>query len=145
MYKASSYGGIKASLKLMDEIYKQLARDPHHPCPVLELRSDSYPHSKWGQVVEPLLVVVAWADMHGRLEGAPEIAAPPAAPDPAAEVAAVVRRRRAEIAQPAAPAAAKPVEEIAAKAMQEIAAKAAVAAAAAVPLHTGQRRRPVTR
>ena len=159
MYKASSYGGIKASLKLMDEIYKQLARDPHHPCPVLELRSDTYPHSKWGQVVEPILVVAGWADMNGRLAGAPEIAAPPptapepaapAAPEPAVEVAAVVRRRRAEIAQPAAPAAAKPepakpAEEIAAKAMQEIAAKAAVAAAAAVPLHTGQRRRPVTR
>jgi hypothetical protein len=150
MYKASSYGGIKASLKLMDEIYKQLARDPHHPCPVLELRSDSYPHSKWGQVVEPILVVVAWADMHGRLEGAPEIAAQPAAPTapaaqpatPAAEVAAVVRRRRAEIAQPAAPAAAKPP---ATEAMEALAAKAAVAAAAAVPLHTGQRRRPVTR
>jgi hypothetical protein len=145
MYKASSYGGIKASLKLMDEIYKQLARDPHHPCPVLELRSDSYPHSKWGQVVEPLLVVVAWADMHGRLEGAPEIAAPPpaapAAPDPAAEVAAVVRRRRAEIAQPAAAPAKPPATE----AMEQLAAKAAVAAAAAVPLHTGQRRRPVTR
>jgi hypothetical protein len=151
LYKASSYGGLKASVKLMDEVYRQLARDPHHPCPVLELRSDTYPHSKWGQVVEPILVVVGWADMHGRLAGAPEIAAqPPApapAPSPAAEVAAVVRRRRAEIAQSvqSAPAAVKPVEETAAKAMQELAAKAAVAAAAAVPLHTGQRRRPVTR
>ena len=114
IYKASSYGGLKAISKLMDEIYRQLARDPHHPCPVLELRSDSYPHCKWGQVVEPILAVVGWADMNGRLEGAPEFASPtrpPAAPAPAAEVAAVVRRRRVEIAQPvqsAPPAAVKP-------------------------------------
>ena len=148
MYKASSYGGIKASLKLMDEIYRQLARDPHHPCPVLELRSDSYPHSQVGAGGRADLGC-CWLGRHERPAGGrprdrrpaglrrPRQSPPPRLP-PSCGAAGPRSRSRLQRRRGCGSLRRR-------RRWRQLAAKAAVAAAAAVPLHTGQRRRPVTR
>ena len=72
LYKSGSIGGMRAIDGLLAEIQRRLAEDPHHAFPVLELDHDSYNHTKWGRIFTPVLEVVGWADINGRLVGEPE-------------------------------------------------------------------------
>ncbi|RPI36311.1 MAG: hypothetical protein EHM67_12840 [Hyphomicrobiaceae bacterium] len=91
LYSTNSVGGLRAIDSLLAELQAQLQADPSHPCPVLQLECDSYPHSKYGKIYTPVLKNVGWASMDGKLAGeaAPTVAAPkapvaPVAPEPTA-------------------------------------------------------------
>src|SRR6478736_2549700 len=53
LHKTSSVGGMRAVDALLAAIYRQLADDPAHACPVVSLDVDSYQHSKWGKIFTP--------------------------------------------------------------------------------------------
>ena len=112
-FGTSSYGGLKAMDGVLELIQERYASgEDAYVFPVVKLSSNSYQHAKWGKTYEPILDVVAWADLDGNLEGevkarvpyreteseaAPEAAPEPeaeAAPAPEAEAEAPVRRRR---------------------------------------------------
>jgi hypothetical protein len=141
-FKTPSDGGIRAMVKLRDEIQRHLINGgAAYPCPVVELEQESYNHSKWGKIYKPILQIVGWCDMNGQMAGAAAPAieqAAPAAPEPAKPV----RQRRAPVSQPSATSA----------------ASATPPADGFVPthpprkeplptqqVHTGQRRRPAAR
>jgi hypothetical protein len=134
LFKTPSDGGIRAMVKLRDEIQRHLVNGgANFPCPVLELAQEDYQHSKWGKIYKPVLTIVGWCDAEGRMAEDKAPAIEQAAPEPAKPA----RQRRAPVAQASA------------------ATQAPVAAAPAVEprpepvptqaVHTGQRRRPAVR
>jgi hypothetical protein len=128
-FKTPSDGGIRAMIKLRDEVQRHLANGgAAFPCPVLELTEESYNHSKWGKIYKPIMDIVGWCDMNGTMEGeaAPQLAAAAPEPDPVPEPPKAARARRA----PAAAAEAAPAREEPLPTQQ---------------VHTGQRRRPAAR
>lgn len=104
LYKTTSVGGMNAVKKLINEIMKQLDVNPSRPVPLIELKTDDYPHKKWGKVYVPVFDVVGWATMEGesgadraaaaqeRGEPVGSAGAAPQAPQPAEQEP--VRRRR---------------------------------------------------
>ena len=103
LYEVSTFGGRKA----MDAVISQLtararAGNPFF-FPHVKLESNSYNHSQWGLVYEPVLTVVAWYDGEGNLE--PAEAAQLAAPAEAAPAKKTPpKRRTAQAAEPEHPA-----------------------------------------
>lgn len=81
LYKTTSTGGLNAVRTLIGQIMAQLDVDADRPVPLVQLATDSYEHKKWGKTFTPVLEVVGWADMEG-VEGEPEEAAAPEAPEP---------------------------------------------------------------
>jgi hypothetical protein len=108
LYKTTSVGGMSAVKKLISEIMKQLDVNPSRPVPLIELKTDSYQHKKWGLTFTPVFEVVGWASMEGN-SGADRAAeaqergkpvgpagarvAPSTAPEPEPENKPVRRRR----------------------------------------------------
>jgi hypothetical protein len=85
LFKTPSDGGIRAMVKLRDEIQRHLANGgAAFPCPVLELKEESYQHGKWGKIYKPVLEIVGWCDMNGRTATtpSPESAATAIPPEP---------------------------------------------------------------
>jgi hypothetical protein len=88
IYKSGSIGGMRAIDNLLVEIQKQLATDPGHAFPVLDLGCDYYEHNKWGRIYTPVLTLVGWVDGNGqsvdeavgRSAPAPELEPKPAPP-----------------------------------------------------------------
>jgi|KBSMisStandDraft_5_1062788.scaffolds.fasta_scaffold189028_1 hypothetical protein len=100
-FKTPSDGGIRAMVKLRDEIQRHLINGgAAYPCPVVELLEESYQHSKWGKIYKPILSIVGWCDMNGQMAGAAaaQVEPPAAAPAPAPEPAKPQRQRRAPVA-----------------------------------------------
>jgi hypothetical protein len=135
VYKTASVGGMRGVDDLLVEIQKQLATDSAHPCPVLQLSSDWYDHTKWGRIYTPIFVVTGWSDMLGNQGGHHPSVAPPEPPKAAA--AAKGKPKKPPVAAVADPpaatvtplhAAAPPVEPVSTQ-----------------QAHTGQRRRPASR
>jgi hypothetical protein len=122
LYKTPSYGGKKAVDAVLAAIQAQISEDPGHPCPVVMLESEHYPHQQYGKTYNPIFKIVGWADMNGTI-GTP-------GPQPAA------------VAPPAAPAAAtgKPKKAPLGAAVTPPAALEPAPTAAA---HVGQRKRPL--
>lgn len=99
IYEVSTYGGRKAVDALLGELFLRANADSPYLFPQVELASDSYDHSTYGTVFEPVLKPVAWFDEQGNEEGA--TAKIEATPEPQAEPeeepqeeAAPQRRRR---------------------------------------------------
>ncbi len=116
-FKNGSVGTMKAFKKLEDAIKGRL-RDKDKrkfPCPVIQFKSDKYPHDKYGWIQNPIFEIVGWGDFAGNLEG---------------EAPAATAQQPTE-----APAAKEPP-----KAAAKLAAVPEAAVAAAAP--RGQRRRP---
>jgi hypothetical protein len=92
---------------ILAAIQSQLVTDPEHPCPVIVMTSESYPHTKYGKIYNPIFTIVGWSDMNGNLAGA---AAPrldgPTGPAAAPEPVRATRSRPAAVAD--APAAEAP-------------------------------------
>lgn len=143
-FKTPSDGGIRAMVKLRDEIQRHLINGgAAYPCPVVELAQESYNHSKWGKIYKPILSIVGWCDMNGAMAGEqPQAAIEATGTPPAPEPTKPARQRRAPVSQPSAASA----------------ASATRPADAFVPthppreeplptqqVHTGQRRRPAAR
>lgn len=85
-YTCNSIGGMRAVDELLGALQAQLATDPLHPCPVIQLDSEYYNHTKYGRIYTPVLTVVDWATMNGELASVKQVAAQPA-PAPAASPA----------------------------------------------------------
>ena len=94
LYKTVSVGGMNAVSKLVDDIMKQLDKDPAHPVPVIELHTDHYQHKVWGKTYVPVFKVVGWASMTDAPEVVEEKPAEPAKQAEAAAAASTGRRTR---------------------------------------------------
>jgi hypothetical protein len=121
--KITSNGGLRAVDALLAEIHKQLGRDPGHPCPVLQLQTTSYDHKQWGRIYKPILKIVGWSDMHGNTGGG----------------------GGEDLPKPAKPGGADPARELPFPFDVKDAVASPVPPVATAQLHTGQRRRPVSR
>jgi hypothetical protein len=65
LYKTSSVGGMRACDNFFAKLVEQLRTDPAHPVAIVQLESDSYQHSQYGQTFVPIIEIVGWADMTG--------------------------------------------------------------------------------
>jgi len=112
LYKTNSVGGKRAFDDLLAKIQAHVPTDREHPCPVVTLSSESYPHPIHGETWNPILTIVSWVSVQG-VAPARAAVAPPAEAEPA-------KPRKAPLA-----AAAEPAEPV-----------------ATARTHVGQRRRP---
>jgi len=91
IYKNNSLGYKKAFDQLLADIRARYPLDQQFYWPVIELKTSSYPHKKYGQIFEPIFKVVGWADANGNLQtNKPRAVEAPAAATPARRRAAVV-------------------------------------------------------
>lgn len=63
VYKVSSRGGKKAVSALLKQIIERGRAGKADLCPVVELKSDSYKHKKYGKIYTPELRVLEWDDV----------------------------------------------------------------------------------
>ena len=110
LYKGTSTGLRNATKELINEIIAQLQKDKVNIVPVVNFECDWYKHKDYGQIFYPILTIVEWIPMEGKVESAPDDDAPtPAAEaEPETETPPTTTRRRrgakAEDAQPEAQA-----------------------------------------
>lgn len=62
-YKQSSVGAMKAFRSLTDGIGAQLEADKDEIVPIIEMKSDSYKHKKYGRIYNPIFEIVEWRSM----------------------------------------------------------------------------------
>jgi hypothetical protein len=119
LYKTTSVGGMRAVDGILAAVQSQLVNNSAYPCPVIVMTAESYPHTKYGKIYNPIFTIVDWSDMNGALLSAnpakPVLSGPAGAdaapweptPEPVAEpVAQRVRSRPAAVADAPAPASA---------------------------------------
>lgn len=130
LYKANSVGATDAMDALTKAIGAHLETDDTTPVPVIELKSSSYQHKKWGKTYTPILDIKDWvplaADMPNVADPAPKAETPAAKPR--------TRSVPASKADPAPPPADETDDELAALERQLVEKKAAKIAAAAAAL-----------
>jgi hypothetical protein len=97
LHKTNSVGGLREMDALLAKIHAKLAAPggANFPCPVVELKSSSYTHKKWGQIYNPIFDLVGWASMSGELEDG-EVEQPKKAP-----VVAITKKAPVKSAGPA--------------------------------------------
>ena len=93
IYKNNSLGYKKAFDQILADIRARYIIDQQFYWPVIELKTSSYPHKKYGQIFEPIFKIVGWADANGNLQ----TNKPRAVDAPAA--AATPRRRAAVVTE----------------------------------------------
>ena len=120
VYKNNSYGFKVAFDTLISAIRDRYAVEKVKYWPIITLGVEDYQHKKYGQIFNPILTVVAWADAEGNIEGRK---AAPAKVEAAPEAPAPARQRKAPV-QPAA----EPVQPVSTQ-----------------QAHVRQRRRPASR
>ena len=87
IWTARSYGGLKAMGMMVDEILSRMSLgEEEFLMPVVRLETSSYDNKTYGEVHEPVLTIVDWANIDGDREGAEE--EPEVAPEPAPKAAA---------------------------------------------------------
>src|SRR4029079_2220176 len=87
-FKTPSDGGIRAMVKLRDDIQRHLVNGgAAFPCPAVALEHEGYTHPKGGKIYKPILNIVGWCDMNGAMAGDNLGAVEPPAPTPAPEPA----------------------------------------------------------
>lgn len=64
LYKTSSLGGRRAFSEIAQALVNQLEKDENKIVPLVTLDTSSYRHKKYGKVHEPVLNIVAWADLN---------------------------------------------------------------------------------
>src|SRR5262249_54444880 len=97
VFKATTDGGIKAIVLLVDQVRDQLNGGQHDGkiAPIVLLKKDSYPHKEHGRIWIPVLNTVDWMPLSGPAptpEPAPK--GPPPTSGPASSTAEPPRRRR---------------------------------------------------
>lgn len=90
LYKTSSTGGLRAMKELIGSIMEAIDKHPETPVPVVQLKSDSYPHKQYGKTYFPVIAIENWVSMDGVAEEAA-----PAAEEKKPEPEAATRRGRA--------------------------------------------------
>lgn len=102
-YKQSSVGAQKLFKALTDAITAQIAKGSDAIVPIIEMKSDSYKHKKWGRIHNPIFEIKEWRTMD-------DGSAPGASPTAEAPKAA---RTRASAKAPEPPVAGSADEEAA--------------------------------
>jgi hypothetical protein len=64
-YTANSYGGKKAYNDILSALYKQAELNDGNIVPVVELKSDSYTHSEFGKIHNPVFEIKKWIGFQG--------------------------------------------------------------------------------
>lgn len=101
-FETSTFGGRKAVDAMLAELFVRARQGSEYLFPRVKLDTNSYDHSQYGLVYEPVLTVTAWYNEDGEQEGAPQarISKAKAAPvveeesDDAGEAEAPPARRR---------------------------------------------------
>lgn len=62
-YKQSSVGAMKAFRALVDAIGAQIEAGKDEIVPIIEMKSDSYKHKKYGRIFNPLFEIKEWRTM----------------------------------------------------------------------------------
>lgn len=65
LYKTSSTGGLRAMKELIGSIMEAIDKHPETPVPVVQLKSDSYPHKQYGKTYFPVIAIGSWVSMEG--------------------------------------------------------------------------------
>jgi hypothetical protein len=65
LYKTSSTGGLRAMKELIGSIMEAIDKHPETPVPVVQLKSDSYPHKQYGKTYFPVIAIESWVSMEG--------------------------------------------------------------------------------
>jgi hypothetical protein len=88
VFKATTDGGIKAVVLMVDQVRDRLNSGQHDGkiAPIVRLEKDSYPHSQYGKVWIPVLNTIDWMSLDGP------------APTPAPEPPLVEQPRRRRVA-----------------------------------------------
>lgn len=66
IYKTNSYGGKKALNGLLDEVIRKIQSNPASDeiVPIIELKTNSYKHKKYGKTFNPILEIDRWASLN---------------------------------------------------------------------------------
>ena len=128
LYKGNTYGFKGAFDQLIGQIQARYGFTPNEGekrffWPIIVLKQESYAHEKYGQIFNPILEIVGWADENGDYE---EDHVPAPAPEPVPEPVKATRQRN----KPAAPPQVEVPQEPPVSTQQA---------------HAGQRRRPQSR
>lgn len=136
-YKINSVGGLRMCDELLAKIQAQLEKNPNYPCPVVLLQADHYQHKVYGRIYVPILEIVDWCDLTGKLQSD---AAAATAVRPLPETKPEPKLEPEPVKTPEPPKAAKP-----AKAAKPPFRHPADKPAPTAPAPTAARRRPVRR
>ena len=120
-YKQSSVGSQKLFKSLIDAISAQIAKGSDAIVPIVEMKSDSYKHKKWGKIHNPIFEIKEWRTLD-------DGSAPGEEPDEPAAEARPARARARAAAAPASAAPPPPADEEAALGAEYEAEQAAAAA-----------------
>jgi len=99
-FKANSMGGIECCVDLIGKIGDRARSGSTEVVPHVELTHTSYQHPAYGTIHKPVLKIVRWTDLNGKISKPGPSRVPPAPADPAAAAATAspasepVRRRR---------------------------------------------------
>lgn len=63
MYKINSVGGRNAVTKLIGDIATHLSEDPATPVAIIQLKSDSYKHKKYGKTYVPIFEILEFTEL----------------------------------------------------------------------------------
>ncbi len=90
-FKTNSNGGRKAYANLLQEIVTRITSGETEVVPAVELLSDSYKHSNYGKIFNPIFDIQKWMGMDGEQAEEPETEAPE--PEQEEEAPKPARRR----------------------------------------------------
>jgi len=62
IFKTMSVGGKNAMGKLWSAVGAQMKENPQRPVPIVTLSSESYPHSQYGKIFNPIFSIEDWVD-----------------------------------------------------------------------------------
>lgn len=93
LYCARSRGGLNATTKLLEEVYTRIENSDPLCVPVVQLKTDSYKHKKYGKIYTPELEIVDWIDI-GDVNGEEASFEPEPEPEPEPEQPKRRQRRR---------------------------------------------------
>ncbi len=111
LYKGTSTGLRNATKELINDIIAQLQKDKVNLVPVVQLESDWYKHKEYGQIFFPIINIVDWIPMEGKIVEDDDAEPEPEADDDAEgeaeppETPTTTRRRRGAKAAEAKPEA----------------------------------------
>lgn len=125
-YKQSSVGSQKAFKAIIDAVTAKVVAGADDIVPIVEMKSDSYKHKKWGRIFNPIFEIKEWRTLGDASPVQPDAKVPAAVEPPKAT------RTRAANPAPEVPAEGSEAEE-AALAAEYAREQEAAGAAAATP------------
>lgn len=97
LWKSNSFGGTKAFAKLLDAVLRRIQSGESDFFPIVKLESDSYTHSSYGKIFNPVFEIVGWASPLGEESATESESESEPEPEPEAEKEAPKRTRRRRV------------------------------------------------